>query len=102
MITFSPSKISKKLSTFIDLDDEEIPVVEAFTKSRAQSFSGRDLVHEGQNHPPIYVLRAGWAFSYKIQQNGERQIVGFHIPGDFLGMRSLLTHRSDQIGRAHV
>jgi len=43
----------------------------------------------------IKVLISGWAFSYKLMANGERQIVDFQIPGDFLGLRSVLLHISD-------
>lgn len=38
---------------------------------------------------------SGWACSSKILQDGQRQIVDFHIPGDFLGLRSVLLHMSD-------
>ena len=42
-----------------------------------------------------YILRSGWACSYKILQDGQRQIVDFQIPGGFLGLRSVLLHISD-------
>ncbi len=37
----------------------------------------------------------GWACSYKILDDGARQIVNFQIPGDFLGVRSVLFPTSD-------
>ena len=40
-------------------------------------------------------MAEGWAFSYKILAEGERQIVNFHIPGDFLGVRSVLFRTTD-------
>lgn len=40
-------------------------------------------------------MASGWAFSYKILPSGARQIVDFQIPGDFLGLRSLLFRTAD-------
>ena len=57
--------------------------------------AGRDLVHQGQSDQAAYILMSGWACSYKILQDGQRQIVDFQIPGDFLGLRSVLLHTSD-------
>ena len=56
---------------------------------------GRDLVHQGQAEQSAYILISGWACSYKLLQDGQRQIVDFHVPGDFLGLRSVLLHLSD-------
>lgn len=64
-------------------------------KRRRTFVAGRDLVHQGQSEQAAYILASGWAFSYKLLANGERQIVDFQIPGDFLGLRSVLLHISD-------
>jgi CRP-like cAMP-binding protein len=52
-------------------------------------------VEQGQTEQSAYVLSSGWACSYKLLEDGQRQIVDFQIPGDFLGLRSLLMHVSD-------
>jgi len=52
-------------------------------------------VHQGQPKQAAYILAAGWVCSYKIQPDGSRQIVDFQIPGDFLGLRSVLLRTSD-------
>lgn len=57
--------------------------------------AGRDLVHQGQPGQAAYILQSGWACSYKLLPEGQRQIVDFQIPGDFLGLRSVLLHISD-------
>ncbi len=41
------------------------------------------------------MLASGWACSYKILPGGTRQIVGIQVPGDFLGLRSVLFRTSD-------
>jgi CRP-like cAMP-binding protein len=40
-------------------------------------------------------LADGWVSSYRLLRDGSRQIVDFQIPGDFMGLRSLLLHTSD-------
>ncbi len=56
---------------------------------------GRDIIHQGQSDRKAYVLARGWACSYKLLPGGTRQIVDFQIPGDFLGLRSLLFRTAD-------
>ena len=37
----------------------------------------------------------GWACSYKLLPDGGRQVIDFPIPGDIIGLRSVLLHASD-------
>ncbi|EDZ47793.1 transcriptional regulator, Crp-Fnr family [Rhodobacterales bacterium Y4I] len=53
------------------------------------------MVHQGQSDQAAYILSAGWVCSYKLQPDGTRQIVDFQVPGDFLGLRSVLLRTSD-------
>ena len=87
--------LERKLGAFVALSGSELSVLEALHKRRRVFVSGRDLVHQGQAEQAAYILASGWACSYKILQNGQRQIVDFQIPGDFLGLRSVLLHVSD-------
>lgn len=64
-------------------------------KRRRTFVAGRDLVHQGQSDQAAYILASGWACSYKLLEDGQRQIVDFQIPGDFLGLRSVLLNVSD-------
>ncbi|MCG6901295.1 MAG: Crp/Fnr family transcriptional regulator [Rhodobacter sp.] len=85
----------RKLGAFVALSDSELSVLASFHKRRRTFVAGRDLVHQGQSDQAAYVLAAGWACSYKLLEDGQRQIVDFQIPGDFLGLRSVLLHVSD-------
>ena len=42
-----------------------------------------------------FILNKGWVCSYKSLRDGSRQIVDFQIPGDFLGLHSLLLRTAD-------
>lgn len=52
-------------------------------------------MHQGQADHAAYILVSGWACSYKLLHDGQRQIIDFQIPGDFLGLRSVVLHVSD-------
>lgn len=47
-------------------------------------------MHERQEGHGVYVLEEGRACSYKLLPDGGRQVIAFPIPGDVIGVRSLL------------
>jgi len=85
----------RKLGAFVALSAAELAVLEALRKRRRTFVAGRNLVHQGQSDQAAYILMSGWACSYKLLEDGQRQIVDFQVPGDFLGLRSVLLHMSD-------
>jgi CRP-like cAMP-binding protein len=85
----------RKLGAFVALSGTELSILDALHKRRRTFVGGRDLVHQGQSDQAAYILISGWACSYKILQDGQRQIIDFQVPGDFLGLRSVLLHMSD-------
>ncbi|MBX9605538.1 MAG: Crp/Fnr family transcriptional regulator [Gammaproteobacteria bacterium] len=86
---------TRKLSSFVALSDDEVEVLERLQKPSRSFPAGRDLVQQGQTSQRAFILSAGWVCSYKIQVDGTRHIVDFQIPGDFLGLRSVLLRTSD-------
>ena len=87
--------LARKLGAFVALSEAELCVLEKLHKRRRTFVAGRDLVHQGQTEQSAYILISGWACSYKLLEDGQRQIVDFQIPGDFLGLRSVVLHISD-------
>ncbi|WP_343504413.1 Crp/Fnr family transcriptional regulator [Alloyangia pacifica] len=95
MTSATDSPLARKLSAFAVFNDSEMAVLERLHERRRSFSAGRDLVYQGQSRQAAYVLAFGWACSYKIQADGTRQIVDVQIPGDFLGLRSVLLRTSD-------
>ena len=89
------SPLTRKLSAFVALSEAELAVLDRLHRRRRTFVPGRDLVHQGQSDQAAYILSEGWVCSYKIQPDGTRQIVDFQVPGDFLGLRSVLLRTSD-------
>jgi CRP-like cAMP-binding protein len=89
------SALTQKLSAFVALSDADLATLSRFDR-RCRSFQpGHPLIHEGEKISSAFVLAEGWAFSYKLLPDGRRQIVDFQVPGDFLGLRSLLFRTCD-------
>lgn len=89
------SPLTRKLSAFVALTDADLEILARFDR-RCRSFQpGYEMIHEGQSGSSAFVLANGWACSYKLLPDGERQIVNIQIPGDFLGLRSILFRTSD-------
>ncbi len=89
------SPLARKLGNFVALSDGELEVLAGLHRRRRSFAAGRDLVHQGQTHQAAYILAEGWVCSYKLLRDGKRQIVDFQIPGDFLGLRSVLFRTAD-------
>lgn len=89
------SPFAKKIASFVKLGAEEIESVSDLYKRRRKFRPGVDLIHQGEIDQSAFIMAEGWAISYKILSDGSRQIVNFLIPGDFLGVRSVLFRTSD-------
>jgi CRP-like cAMP-binding protein len=89
------SPIARKLGAFVALSDTELSVLDDLHRRRRTFVAGRDMVLQGQSDQSAYILASGWACSYKLQASGSRQIVDFQVPGDFLGLRSILFRTAD-------
>jgi CRP-like cAMP-binding protein len=87
--------LARKLANFVALWDDELQVLDRLHQRRRTFVAGRDLVHQGQTHAAAYILADGWVCSYKLLRDGSRQIIDFQIPGDFLGLRSVLFRTAD-------
>jgi CRP-like cAMP-binding protein len=89
------SLLARKLNSFVQLSDPELACLADLQTKPMQVESGKELVHEGQTGHVAYILQAGWACSFKLLPDGGRQIINFPLPGDCVGLRSVLLRTSD-------
>lgn len=94
-LAIQDSPFARKLSAFVRLSESDLSVMSDLYRRRRRFSVGSDMIHQGQIDQSAYVLASGWACSYKILASGTRQIVDFQIPGDFLGLRSVLFRTAD-------
>jgi CRP-like cAMP-binding protein len=89
------SPLTRKLSAFVALSDTDLATLARFDRRSRSFLPGHEMMHEGQLNASAFILAEGWACSYKLLPDGGRQIVDFQIPGDFLGLRSILFRTAD-------
>ena len=94
------SPLARKLGAFVALSGPELAAIDVFHQRRRSFEPGVDLVQQGQLGQLAYILADGWVCSFKLLSNGTRQIVDFQVPGDFLGLRSVLFRTSDHQAEA--
>lgn len=89
------SPLARKLKAFVALSDSDLKVVSTFDKRKRHFAPGRDMFHAGQTDASAFILATGWACGYILLSDGTRQITAIKVPGDFLGLRSILFRTSD-------
>ena len=91
----STARWSRKLTRFLPLGRDELAAVTGSNRSAVPIAAGTELVHEQQVGHHAFILEDGWACSYKLLSDGGRQMIDFPIPGDVIGLRSVLLRASD-------
>ena len=72
----------RKLCGLAALTSVDAAVVEAVTSRPRRYVARQDLIREGDEPGPMFVILEGWACRYKILPSGTRQIMAFLMPGD--------------------
>lgn len=85
----------KKLNALADLTPDGIAAIEAATANPRQYLPRQDMIREGDETGPMFVVLEGWACRYKILPNGTRQIMAFLMPGDACDLHIKLLEQMD-------
>ncbi len=72
----------QKLSGLAELSPNDVAALEAATARPRRYAARQDLIREGDEPGPMFVVLEGWVCRYKILPTGTRQIVAFLMPGD--------------------
>lgn len=79
-----------RLAEFVSLTSQDMDVVAGWLTAHRKIPRARPLRREGDTVTGVYFLLEGWACSSLMLRNGRRQIVKVHLPGDMLGLPSLV------------
>lgn len=85
----------RKLEQFGMLSSEERRVLQDLPIDVRLVEADRDIAREGQVSSHCTLLLSGMVCRYRLLQNGQRQIMSFHFPGDILDLTSLLLGKMD-------
>lgn len=79
----------RKLQSIGALDREELEAVRQLPIVVRDIRRGHDIVREGDRPLQCCVVMEGFTLRYKVIEEGKRQILSFHTPGDIPDLQSL-------------
>jgi CRP-like cAMP-binding protein len=85
----------RKLESVADLSGEERSVLAGIDGAVKELAPHTDAVREGDRPSSISLLLNGFMCCYKLVQDGRRQILSFHLPGDIPDLQSLMLRVMD-------
>ena len=84
-----PGRFLANLQNYATLTATERQAVEGLTAQRKSFPTGAELFAEGETSGECRMLLQGQAFRHKTLADGRRQIMCYHVPGDFLDFQRL-------------
>ena len=86
----------QKLKNLAELNSADTSAIVALTSHPRAYIAKQDMIREGDQPGPVFVILKGWACRYKILPSGTRQIMAFLLPGDacdlHIGMLAEMDH----------
>ncbi len=78
----------QRKEAFIRLTKEEIVFMQKFKSGELTVEPGTPILMEGSNAPQLFTALSGMGIRDKKLENGERQVINFVFPGDFIGLQA--------------
>jgi len=95
MDTEFDSALARKLNSFVEMSKDERGILVDLQSNRITFKRGQALIEQGQAAHEAFFLQSGWGCNFKMLPDGGRQVIRFPIPGDCIGLRSILLRTSD-------
>lgn len=73
---------------FDPMTDEEIEFMQSFKAGEMEVEPGTTLLMEGSDSAQLYTALSGMGLRYKSLASGDRQVINFVLPGDFIGLQA--------------
>jgi CRP/FNR family transcriptional regulator len=71
------------------IGDEDLHRLDDIVRSRRPLEQGETLFRSGQRLSSLYVAREGAFKTLASDANGDQQVIGFHLPGELMGLDAL-------------
>lgn len=75
---------------FREFDTEELGFISTFKRGELVVDAGATILVEGSHSAHLFTVLSGWAFRYKVLEDGRRQILNYVMPGDLLGLQGTI------------
>jgi|SRR5690348_16907802 CRP/FNR family transcriptional regulator, anaerobic regulatory protein len=73
-----------------EFDAEELAFIKKFKVDELRVEQGVSFLSEGTRSDHLYTVLSGWAFRYKMLDDGRRQILNYALPADMVGLQGTL------------
>jgi CRP-like cAMP-binding protein len=73
-----------------EFTSEELAFVRTFKVDELRVDPGASFLREGSRSEHLYTVLSGWAFRYKMLDDGRRQILNYALPADMVGLQGAL------------
>lgn len=81
----SGSCFAERLEHYLALTDNEKAALVALEQHERAYRRGAIIRREHDRATDMFIVRSGWIFSYVLLEDGSRQILRLHFPGDLVG-----------------
>jgi CRP/FNR family transcriptional regulator, anaerobic regulatory protein len=85
----------RKRPSLREFNPEELAFVKAFKTDELRVDAGASFLREGTRSEYLYTVLSGWAFRYKMLDDGRRQILNYALPADMLGLQGALMNEME-------
>ncbi|MEM6304410.1 MAG: Crp/Fnr family transcriptional regulator [Pseudomonadota bacterium] len=73
---------------FQPMTDDTVHFMRRFKKGELQAEPGTQIMTQGSSSTHLFTCLEGQGVRYKDLPNGERQVISFVLPGDFIGLQA--------------
>ncbi len=89
---YTPARIARCASgrRLREFTPEELDFVKQFKVDELRVDPGASFLREGARSEHLYTVLSGWAFRYKMLDDGRRQILNYALPADMVGLQGTL------------
>ncbi len=78
----------RRCDYFLPMSEDELAFMQRFKAGELTVTAGTTLLMEGANSPQLYTVLSGMGTRYKSLEDGQRQVINFLFPGDFIGLQA--------------
>ncbi len=89
-----------KICLPLTLDSQEIEKLDEIVKRGRITQKGEHIYRANDTFHAVFAVRSGYVKTYRITDDGEEQITGFHFPGEIFGMDGINKHKYTNSARA--
>lgn len=82
------------------LNEQELETLDQIIDRKRPIHKGEQIFQDGETMKALYAIRSGTFKTFTVNENGEEQITGFHLPGDLLGFDAIANTEHPSFAKA--